>query len=61
VTKLTDWWDEHGRSKERIGETIYRIGTGKFLYETGIKALPTMVQAPRSNPFWFYWPGEVKE
>jgi sulfite reductase alpha subunit len=61
VTQLTDWWDEHGRSKERIGETIYRIGTGKFLYETGIKALPTMVQAPRSNPFWFYWPGEVKE
>jgi sulfite reductase alpha subunit len=61
MEQLTEWWDENGRSKERIGETIYRIGTGKFLHETGIKPLVTMVQAPRSNPFWFYWPGEVED
>jgi sulfite reductase alpha subunit len=61
IAKLTDWWDENGRTKERIGETIYRIGAGKFLRETGLKPSPTMVKAPRSNPFWFYWPGEVEE
>lgn len=60
IYRMLEWWDEHGRSKERIGETIYRIGTGKFLRGTKIKPLPTMVQAPRNNPFWFYWPGEVK-
>lgn len=59
--KLINWWDENGRTKERIGETIYRMGTGKFLHETGLKALPQMVKAPRNNPFWFYWPGEIKE
>jgi sulfite reductase alpha subunit len=61
IYKLLDWWDENGRTKERIGETIYRIGAGKFLKETGLKPHPTMVQAPRSNPFWFYWPGEIEE
>jgi sulfite reductase alpha subunit len=60
IFNMIEWWDEHGRSKERIGETIYRIGAGKFLKETGIKPLPTMVKAPRNNPFWFYWPGEVE-
>jgi sulfite reductase alpha subunit len=59
--KLLEWWDENGRTKERIGETIYRIGAGKFLKETGIPVHPTIVQAPRTNPFWFYWPGEVEK
>jgi sulfite reductase alpha subunit len=58
--KLLDWWDENGRAKERIGETIYRIGAGKFLHEVGLDPLPTMVKAPRNNPFWFYFPGEVQ-
>lgn len=61
VFQLTEWWDENGRSKERIGETIYRIGAGRFLHEAGIKALPTMVKYPRNNPFWFYLPGEVED
>lgn len=60
IYKLLNWWDENGRTKERIGETIYRIGVGKFLHETGIPARSTMVRAPRNNPFWFYWPGEVE-
>jgi sulfite reductase alpha subunit len=59
--KLLDWWDENGRTKERMGETIYRLGAGKFLHDTGLPARPTMVKAPRNNPFWFYWPGEVEE
>ncbi len=58
--KILDWWDENGRTKERVGETIYRLGAGKFLHETGMKALPTMVKAPRNNPFWFYLPGEIQ-
>lgn len=60
IFKLTDWWDANGRTKERIGETIYRLGAGKFFHETGLKPVPQNVKAPRSNPFWFYWPGEVK-
>lgn len=60
IYKILEWWDENGRSKERIGETIYRIGTGRFLKETGIKPNPAMIKAPRNNPFWFYWPGEVQ-
>lgn len=58
--KLINWWDENGRTKERIGETIYRIGAGKFFHQTGIKPVPSNIRAPRNNPFWFYWPGEIK-
>ncbi len=58
--KIIEWWDENGRTKERVGETIYRLGAGKFLHETGLKAYPTMVKAPRNNPFWFYLPGEIQ-
>jgi sulfite reductase alpha subunit len=61
IDTLTEWWDENGRTKERMGETIYRIGAGKMLVETGLKANPTMVRAPRNNPFWFYLPGEIEE
>lgn len=61
IYKLINWWDENGRTKERIGETIYRLGPGKFFHETGLKAMPQNIRAPRNNPFWFYWPGEVTQ
>lgn len=61
---IQDWWDEVGNPKERVGEAIYRIGYGKFLFdvgkELGIEPKPQMITRPRSNPFWFYWPGEVE-
>lgn len=60
IFKLLNWWDENGRTKERIGETIYRLGAGKFFHETGLTPMPQNVKAPRTNPFWYYWPGEIK-
>ncbi len=55
IDKILDWWDEHGNPKERVGETIYRIGFGKFLKDIGIEPKPQMVYRPRSNPFWKYF------
>ena len=60
IDKILEWWDENGRTRERVGETIYRLGMAKFLKAIGVPATPQQVIAPRANPFWFYWPGEVK-
>ncbi len=64
IVGIQDWWDEIGNPKERVGEAIYRIGFGKFLFEVGkelgIDPVPQMITRPRANPFWFYWPGEVE-
>ncbi len=64
IEGIQDWWDEVGNPKERVGEAIYRIGYGKFLFEVGkklgIEPVPQMIARPRANPFWFYWPGEVE-
>jgi len=54
LAKMWDWWDEHGRNRERIAETISRIGLKEFLKAMGMKPLPQMVKHPRSNPFVFY-------
>ncbi|ABB13832.1 dissimilatory-type sulfite reductase subunit alpha [Carboxydothermus hydrogenoformans] len=60
IRTITDWWDENGKTRERIGETIYRLGMPKFLRDTGIKPVPQMVTAPRANPYYFWYPEEVK-
>ncbi|MEA4902755.1 dissimilatory-type sulfite reductase subunit alpha [Desulfitobacterium sp.] len=57
LRRIWEWWDENGKTRERIGETIYRIGMSKFLSEVGIPAVPQMVFRPRSNPYVF-WPEE---
>lgn len=57
VNRIWDWWDENGKTRERIGETVYRIGMGKFLREVGMEAVPQMVYRPRANPYVF-WPQE---
>jgi sulfite reductase alpha subunit len=54
LAKMWDWWDENGRNRERIAETISRIGLKVFLKAMGMKPLPQMVKHPRSNPFVFY-------
>ncbi len=60
IDNITDWWDENGRTKERIGETIYRLGMARFLRAVELPAVPQQVAAPRANPFWFYWPEEIE-
>ena len=54
LEKIWDWWDEHGRNRERIAETISRLGLKDFLKAIDLKPMPQMVYHPRSNPFVFF-------
>lgn len=54
LEKIWDWWDEHGRNRERIAETIGRLGLKDFLKAVDLKPMPQMVYHPRSNPFVFF-------
>ena len=54
IAKIWEVWDEHGESRERIGEMIVRIGKGNFIEEVGLEPLPSMIKEPRSNPYIFY-------
>lgn len=56
-----DWWDENGKTRERIGELIYRLGMGEFLRATGIPAVPQMVYRPRANPYVFWQKDEIED
>jgi dissimilatory sulfite reductase alpha subunit len=55
MNRIWEWWDENGKTRERIGESIYRLGMGKFLREVGLPPVPQMVFRPRANPYVF-WP-----
>lgn len=61
MRRIWDWWDENGKTRERIGETIYRLGMGKFLREVGLPPVPQMVFRPRSNPYVFWQKEEIVE
>ena len=54
LRKLWDWWDENGRTRERIAELIDRLGLKKFLRDMGIEPTPQMVFKPRANPYVFF-------
>ena len=54
LLKIWDWWDEHGRTRERVAELIQRLGLRTFLRAVGIKPVPQMVYQPRSNPYVFF-------
>ena len=54
IAKIWEVWDEHGESRERIGEMIVRIGKGNFIEEVGLEPVPSMIKEPRSNPYIFY-------
>ncbi len=54
LLKIWDWWDEHGRTRERLAELIQRLGLRAFLRAVGIKPVPQMVYQPRSNPYVFF-------
>lgn len=61
VRKILDWWDEHGKTRERVGELIYRMGMREFLKAVGLKPVPQMVYVPRANPYYFWSPEELEE
>ncbi len=54
MARIWEFWDEHGVSRERIGECIQRVGLGNFIEEIGVEPIPEMVMHPRSNPYIFY-------
>ncbi len=60
LEKIWEWWDEHGKVRERIGETICRLGMRNFLRAVELEPIPQMVFRPRANPYFFWWPEEVK-
>jgi dissimilatory sulfite reductase alpha subunit len=51
---IWELWGEHGKSRERVGEFIQRVGLGNFLNEIGLEPVPQMVMHPRSNPYIFF-------
>jgi len=52
--RIWDFWGEHGKNRERVGELIQRVGLGNFLEEIGEEPLPQMVAHPRDNPYIFF-------
>jgi dissimilatory sulfite reductase alpha subunit len=54
LRKIWDWWDEIGRPRERVGELIEKVGMRVFLKAVGLKPVPQMIKAPRTNPYVFF-------
>ncbi len=54
LRKIWEWWDENGRSRERVAELIERMGLKTFLRAMDIKPVPQMVYKPRANPYVFF-------
>jgi len=54
LRKIWDWWDENGRTRERLAELIERMGLKNFLKEIGIPPVPQMVYKPRANPYVYF-------
>ena len=52
--RIWEFWDEYGRSRERVGELIQRVGMPAFLEGIGLEPAPEMVSAPRDNPYIFF-------
>ena len=59
IEKCWDWWMENGKNRERLGESIQRVGLPTFLRVMEIEALPQHVKEPRSNPYVFWRDEEV--
>lgn len=54
LRKIWEWWDENGKSRERVGELIEKMGMRTFLKAVGLKPVPQMINRPRSNPYVFF-------
>ena len=54
LRKIWEWWDDVGKPRERVGELIERMGMRVFLKAVGLKPVPQMIKAPRTNPYVFF-------
>ncbi|WP_027186447.1 dissimilatory-type sulfite reductase subunit alpha [Desulfovibrio inopinatus] len=59
VENIWDWWMEEGKNRERLGETMKRLGFQKMLDACGMEADARHVQEPRTNPYIFWKEDEV--
>lgn len=59
IEKVWDWWMEVGKNRERVGETMQRIGLPTFIKVMEIEPIPQMIKEPRSNPYVFWSEEEV--
>ncbi|GBE02028.1 MAG TPA: dissimilatory-type sulfite reductase subunit alpha [Nitrospirae bacterium] len=59
--KIWEWWDEHGKNRERIGELIERRGMRDFLEAIELEPDPIMVKEPRRDPFYFWKEDELNK
>jgi sulfite reductase alpha subunit len=60
IEKIWDWWMEVGKNRERVGETIMRVGLPTFLKVMEVDIVPQHVREPRSNPYVFWAADEVE-
>ncbi len=61
IDAIWEFWDEHGKNRERVGELIQRVGMSNFLDAIGLDPAPEMVAAPRDNPYIFFQEEDVEE
>jgi dissimilatory sulfite reductase alpha subunit len=61
IDAIWEFWDEHGKNRERVGELIQRVGMSNFLEAIGLDPIPEMVTAPRDNPYIFFQEEEEEE
>lgn len=54
LEKIWDWWDENGKTRERVAELIDRLGMPTFIKAIGVEPTPQMVFQPRANPYVFF-------
>ena len=59
IELIWDWWMEVGKNRERVGETIQRVGLPTFLSIMEVEPLPQHIREPRSNPYIFWKEEEV--
>jgi sulfite reductase alpha subunit len=59
IENIWDWWMEEGKNRERLGETMKRMGFQKLLEVTNTPAMPQHVEFPRENPYIFFKEEEV--
>ncbi|MBE0584707.1 MAG: dissimilatory-type sulfite reductase subunit alpha, partial [Desulfofustis sp.] len=59
IEKVWDWWMEVGKNRERVGETMQRVGLPTFIKVMEIEPIPQMIKEPRSNPYVFWSEEEV--
>ncbi|MHC4220747.1 MAG: dissimilatory-type sulfite reductase subunit alpha [Planctomycetota bacterium] len=54
IEAIWDFWGEHGKNRERVGELMQRVGLGNFLEAIELEPVPEMIAHPRENPYVFY-------